>query len=42
VVGAILWSYQDTSGRHFWGALAISNGDVYAGNMDGNMYAFDT
>ena len=41
--GAILWSYQDTnSGSNFWGALTISNGDVYAGNQDGNLYAFGT
>lgn len=41
--GAILWSYQDTtSGSNFWGALTISNGQVYAGNQDGNLYAFHT
>jgi outer membrane protein assembly factor BamB len=39
--GAILWSHQDTnSGSDFWGAPAISNGRVYVGNQDGNLYAF--
>jgi outer membrane protein assembly factor BamB len=41
--GAILWSYKDTtSGSDFWGAMSIANGVVYAGNQDGNLYAFDT
>jgi polyvinyl alcohol dehydrogenase (cytochrome) len=41
--GAILWSHQDTqSGSHFWGAPTISNGHVYFGNQDGNLYAFGT
>jgi outer membrane protein assembly factor BamB len=41
--GAILWSYQDTnSGSNFWGAAAISNGHLYIGNQDGNLYAFGT
>jgi outer membrane protein assembly factor BamB len=41
--GAILWSHQDaTSGSTFWGALTISNGQVYAGNQDGELYAFRT
>jgi polyvinyl alcohol dehydrogenase (cytochrome) len=39
--GAILWSYQDTNGgSDFWGAPTISNGQVYVGNQDGNLYAF--
>jgi outer membrane protein assembly factor BamB len=39
--GAILWRHQDTtSGSDFWGAAAISNGQVYIGNQDGNLYAF--
>jgi outer membrane protein assembly factor BamB len=39
--GAILWSYQDTNGgSDFWGAPTISNGRVYVGNQDGNLYAF--
>jgi polyvinyl alcohol dehydrogenase (cytochrome) len=39
--GAILWRYRDTnSGSDFWGAPAISNGHVYFGNQDGNLYAF--
>jgi outer membrane protein assembly factor BamB len=41
--GAILWSHQDTqNGSHFWGAPTISNGHVYFGNQDGNLYAFGT
>jgi outer membrane protein assembly factor BamB len=41
--GAILWSYKDTtSGSDFWGAMTITNGVVYAGNQDGNLFAFDT
>jgi len=41
--GAILWSYQDTKGSsRFWGAPTISNGLVYFGNQDGNLYAFGT
>jgi polyvinyl alcohol dehydrogenase (cytochrome) len=41
--GAILWRQQDTkSGSKFWGAPAISNGHVYFGNQDGNLYAFGT
>jgi polyvinyl alcohol dehydrogenase (cytochrome) len=39
--GTILWSYRDTnSGSDFWGAPAISNGQVYFGNQDGNLYTF--
>jgi outer membrane protein assembly factor BamB len=41
--GAILWSYQDKNSRsNFWGPLTISNGNVYTGNQDGNLYAFHT
>lgn len=41
--GAILWSYKDTSsGSKFWGAPTISNGQVYFGNQDKNLYAFHT
>jgi polyvinyl alcohol dehydrogenase (cytochrome) len=41
--GAILWSHVDTNnGSGFWGATAISNGQVYVGNQDGNLYAFGT
>jgi len=41
--GAILWSYQDgNGGSDFWGAPTISNGRVYVGNQDGNLYAFGT
>lgn len=41
--GAILWRYRDThSGSKFWGAPTISNGQLYVGNQDGNLYAFDT
>jgi outer membrane protein assembly factor BamB len=40
--GTILWSHQYTNtGSNFWGAPAISNGQVYVGNQDGNLYAFD-
>ena len=39
--GAILWRHQDTqSGSDFWGAPAISDGHVYFGNQDGDLYAF--
>lgn len=39
--GATLWSFQDTNaGSDFDGAASISNGVVYVGNMDGNLYAF--
>jgi polyvinyl alcohol dehydrogenase (cytochrome) len=39
--GTILWSHQDTNtGSDFWGAPAISNGHLYVGNQDGNLYAF--
>jgi outer membrane protein assembly factor BamB len=39
--GATLFSYNDTlSGSTFWGAPSISNGYVFAGNQDGNLYAF--
>jgi outer membrane protein assembly factor BamB len=41
--GAILWSHKDkSSGSTFWGALTISHGQVYAGNQDGNLFAFHT
>jgi polyvinyl alcohol dehydrogenase (cytochrome) len=41
--GGLLWHRQDTNtGSHFWGAAAISNGLVYIGNKDGNLYAFGT
>lgn len=39
--GATLFQYQDTaSGSNFWGSPSISNGMVYTGNQDGNLYAF--
>lgn len=39
--GATLFHYQDTaSGSNFWGSPSISNGMVYMGNQDGNLYAF--
>jgi outer membrane protein assembly factor BamB len=41
--GAVLWRYLDTnSGSNFWGASTISNGHLYVGNQDGNLYAFGT
>jgi polyvinyl alcohol dehydrogenase (cytochrome) len=44
--GTIVWSYRDTNGGSgfwaagFWGAPTVSGGRVYAGNQDGNLYAF--
>jgi polyvinyl alcohol dehydrogenase (cytochrome) len=39
--GKTLFRYQDTSsGSAFWGSPSISNGIVYMGNQDGNLYAF--
>jgi polyvinyl alcohol dehydrogenase (cytochrome) len=44
--GTIVWSYKDTNGGSgfwaagFWGAPTVSGGRVYAGNQDGNLYAF--
>jgi polyvinyl alcohol dehydrogenase (cytochrome) len=39
--GATLFRYQDTaSGSSFWGSPSISNGLVFMGNQDGNLYAF--
>lgn len=41
--GATLWTFKDTTpGSHFYGPASISDGVVYAGNMDGNLYAFHT
>jgi polyvinyl alcohol dehydrogenase (cytochrome) len=41
--GKTLWTYQDTSaGSNFWGSASVSNGVLYVGNQDGNLYAFDT
>jgi polyvinyl alcohol dehydrogenase (cytochrome) len=46
--GIILWSYKDTNGGSgfwaagFWGAPTVSNGRVYVGNQDGNLYTFST
>ena len=39
--GNTLFSYPDTNTNSlFWGAATISNGVLYEGNMDGNLYAF--
>jgi len=39
--GQILFSYKDsTRGSVFYGAASISNGVLYVGNFDGNLYAF--
>lgn len=39
--GTTLFTYQDsTSGSDFWAAPSVSNGMVYMGNQDGNLYAF--
>jgi outer membrane protein assembly factor BamB len=40
--GHILWSHQATSNGAFDGAATISNGQVYFGNLNGNLYAFGT
>lgn len=41
IAGNILWTFRDTSSAsQFWGAAAVSNGQLYIGNMDGNLYAF--
>ena len=41
--GTILWRYQDTNtSSAFWGVPTTSNGLVYFGNQDGNLYAFGT
>ena len=37
--GAVLWSF--TAGDQFGDAEAISDGVLYAGSFDGNLYAFD-
>jgi polyvinyl alcohol dehydrogenase (cytochrome) len=38
--GATLFRYNDlNSGSKFWGSPSISNGMVFIGNMDGNLYA---
>lgn len=39
--GQTLFSYQDThKGAAFYGPASISNGVLYIGNKDGNLYAF--
>ncbi len=39
--GQKLFLYADpTSGSKFWGAASVSNGVLYMGNLDGNLYAF--
>ena len=39
--GNILFSFRDAkTNSNFWGAATISNGVLYQGNMDGNLYAF--
>jgi outer membrane protein assembly factor BamB len=38
--GATLFRYQDTAGKKFNGPASISNGVMYVGNDDGNLYAF--
>ncbi len=38
--GKSLFTYTDaTKGSLFWGAASISNGMLYQGNLDGNLYA---
>jgi len=39
--GSKLFLYNDTtSGSKFWGGASVSNGVLYIGNLDGNLYAF--
>jgi outer membrane protein assembly factor BamB len=38
--GHTLLRYAAPSGQNFWGASSISNGMLYEGNNDGNVYAF--
>src|SRR6516162_1494826 len=44
--GTPLWSYKDMNGGSgfwaagFWGAPTVSDGRVFVGNQDGNLYAF--
>lgn len=39
--GAILWTFHDTNtGSNFWGPASVSNGIMYVGNQDGNLYSF--
>jgi len=39
--GKALFTFHDTNTNStFWGAASISNGVLYVGNMDGNLYAF--
>lgn len=41
--GHTLYTYQDTNNNsHFYGPASISNGVIYTGNVDGNLYAFGT
>jgi outer membrane protein assembly factor BamB len=41
--GATLFRFQDTnSGSLFYGGPTISHGIIYAGNMDGRLYAIGT
>ena len=38
--GASLFDYTSNTASFFWGAANVSNGVVYAVNMNGNLYAF--
>lgn len=41
--GHTLYTYQDTnSNAHFYGPASISNGVLYIGSVNGNLYAFGT
>ncbi len=40
--GKTLFTYRDRNGASFQGAPSISHGMLYAGNADGNLYAFGT
>lgn len=38
--GQILWQFQDTSFHWFYSPAMVSNGALYIGNSDGNLYKF--
>jgi PQQ-like domain len=40
--GQILWRWTVADGQPIYGAPTVSNGVLYAGDMNGNLYAFST
>ncbi len=40
--GSQIWSFSDPTGYSFYGGPVVTAGVVYAGNLNGNMYAFTT